>query len=179
MVFTIEKYLLIFILKLHVALNKRKIKPFIPSRPHTIWHENRWVIVTSLSHEPLALVTSFWPIILTLFLWTLYLNGVGSQGRFSMAVHRCCIYRSVLLGFRGRIENDHSYGLRCRGLCCHLGTALMGRSVRLHDGWFQFCCAGVAAQANPVQTVSWPIPITNHSSHFKFGVHTCLISAQN
>ena len=37
-------------------------------------------------------------------------NGVASQGRFSMAVHRWCIYRSVLLRFRGRIETDHTYG---------------------------------------------------------------------
>ena len=29
------------------------------------------------------------------------------------------IYRCVLLRFRGRIEIDLSYGLRCRGLCCH------------------------------------------------------------
>ena len=39
-----------------------------------------------------------------------------------MAAHRHDrrgIYRCVLLRFRGRIEIDHSCGLRCRGLCCH------------------------------------------------------------
>ena len=47
------------------------------------------------------------------------------------------IYRCVLLLFRGRIEIDHSYGLRCRGLCCHsrhstrgpAGAAASGRAT--------------------------------------------------
>ena len=47
------------------------------------------------------------------------------------------IYRCVLLRFRGRIEIDHSYGLRCRGLCCHFrhstrgpaGAAASGRAT--------------------------------------------------
>ena len=47
------------------------------------------------------------------------------------------IYRCVLLRFRGRIEIDHSYGLRCRGLCCHsrhstrgpAGAAASGRAT--------------------------------------------------
>ena len=44
------------------------------------------------------------------------------------------IYRCVLLRFRGRIEIDHSYGLRCRGSCCHSrhstrGPAASGRAT--------------------------------------------------
>ena len=47
------------------------------------------------------------------------------------------IYRCVLLLFRGRIEIDHSYGLRCRGVCCHsrhstrgpAGAAASGRAT--------------------------------------------------
>ena len=68
-------------------------------------------------------------------------TGVVSQGRFSQAVHRRSIFCSVLLRFRGWIEIDHSNGLRCRGLCCQSGTAL------------------VAVQTTPAQTVSWSIPI--------------------
>ena len=72
-------------------------------------------------------------------------NGVANQGRFSMAVHRRCIYRSVLLRFRGRIEIYHSYG--------HTQTAV--QKPVPHS-----CCAGVAAQTTPAQTVSWSIPIS-------------------
>ena len=47
------------------------------------------------------------------------------------------IYRCVLLRFRGRIEIDHSYGLRWSGLCCHsrhstrgpAGAAASGRAT--------------------------------------------------
>ena len=38
---------------------------------------------------------------------------------------RRSISRCVLLRDRGRIEIDHPYGLRCRGWCCHSGTALV------------------------------------------------------
>ena len=54
-------------------------------------------------------------------------NGVANQGRFSMTVHRRCIYRNIFFRFRGRIEIDHSYGLCCRGLCCCSGTAHVGQ----------------------------------------------------
>ena len=57
-------------------------------------------------------------------------NAVASQGRFSSAGHHRCIFGSVLLRFRGRIEIDHSYGLRCRGLCCHRGIDSWGRPAR-------------------------------------------------
>ena len=39
------------------------------------------------------------------------------------------IYRCVLFRFRGRIEIDHSYGLRCRGLCCHSRHSTSGPAV--------------------------------------------------
>ena len=81
---------------------------------------NSLAIVTSSICEPLAILTSHWSIILTLYLWTLSLSQW--PGRFSMAAHRHDrrgIYRCVLLRFRGRIEIDHSYGLRWSGLCCH------------------------------------------------------------
>ena len=75
------------------------------------------------------------------------------------------IYRCVLLRFRGRIEIDHSYGLRCRGLCCHsrhstrgpAGAAASGRAGRPTSA-----VPGVAAQTTTAQTVSWSIPITFH-----------------
>ena len=74
-----------------------------------------------------------------------------------MAAHhhdRRGIYRCALLRFRGRIEIDHSYGLRCRGLCCHSrhstrGAGRRGRK-RPRDGWLHLCCAGSGS--------------TNHSS---------------
>ena len=79
--------------------------------------------MTSSIYEPLAIVTSRWSIILTLYLWTFSSSQWRCQpGHFSMAAHRHDrrgIYRCVLLRFRGRIEIDHSYGPRCRGLCCH------------------------------------------------------------
>ena len=39
--------------------------------PDTISNENMWVIMTPSIHEPLVIVTSCWPMILSLFLWTL------------------------------------------------------------------------------------------------------------
>ena len=50
-----------------------------------------------------------------------------------MAAHRHDrrgICRCVLLRFRGRIEIDHSYGLRCRGLCCHSRHSTSGAGLR-------------------------------------------------
>ena len=75
------------------------------------------------------------------------------------------IYRCVLHRFRGRIEIDHSYGLRCRGLCCrfpaqHSWAGRRGRK-RPRDGRPTRAVPGVAAQTTPAQTVSWSIPITN------------------
>ena len=90
--------------------------------------------MTSLICDPRAIVTSPWPIVLTLYLWTLSSSQWRCQpGRFSMAAHRHDrrgIYRCVLLRFRGRIEIDHSYGLRCRGLCCHSRHSTRGTGWR-------------------------------------------------
>ena len=119
---------------------------------------NSLAIVTSSICETPAIVTSHWSIILTLYLWALSSPQWRCQpGRFSMAAHRHDrrgIYRCVLLRFRGRIEIDHSYGLRCRGLCCHSrhstrGAGRHGRK-RPRDGRPHSCCAGSGS--------------TNHSS---------------
>ena len=91
--------------------------------PDMVSNVNSLTIVTSSTCEPRAIVTSHWSIVLTLCLWTLSSSQWRCQpGRFSMAAHRHdrrVIYRCVLLRVRGRIEIDHSYGLRWRGLCCH------------------------------------------------------------
>ena len=94
-----------------------------------------------------------------------YHNGVASQGRFSLAVHRSCIFRSILLRFRGRIEIDHSYGLRCHGLCCHSGTTLVAPS-------------GARPQAGargPAPLVLCRCGSTNHSSADRIVVNSYMI----
>ena len=60
------------------------------------------------------------------------------------------IYRCVLLLFRGRIEIDHSYGLRCRGLCCHSRHSTRGPAGAAAQQPAHSCCAGSGS--------------TNHSS---------------
>ena len=114
--------------------------------------------MTSSICEPRATVTSPWPIVLTLYLWTISSSQWRCEpGRFSMVAHRHDrrgIYRCVLLRFRGRIEIDHSYGLRWSGLCCHSrhstrGVGRCGRK-RPRDGRPHSCCAGSGS--------------TNHSS---------------
>ena len=126
---------------------------------------NSLAIVTSSICKPRAIVMSHRSIVLTLYLWTLSSSQWRCQpGRFSMAAHRHDrrgIYRCVLLRFRGRIEIDHSYGLRCRGLCCHCrhSTRGAGRRSRATAGPTRAVLA-VAAQTTPAQTVSWSIPIT-------------------
>ena len=125
---------------------------------------NSSAIVTSSICEPLAIVTSRWSIILTLYLWTLS-QWRCQPGRFSMAAHRHDrrgIYRCALLRFRGRIEIDHSYGLRCRGLCCHSrhstrGAGRRGRK-RPRNGRLHSCCAGSVS--------------TNHSSAVRIVVNS-------
>ena len=125
---------------------------------------NSLAIVTSSICEPRAIVMSHWSIILTLYLWTLSPSQWHCQpGRFSMAAHRHDrrgIYRCVLLQFHGRIEIDHSYGLRCHGLCSHSqhSTRGAGRSGRTTAGPTR-AVPGVAAQTTPAPTVSWSIPI--------------------
>ena len=51
------------------------------------------------------------------------------------------IYRCVLLRFRGRIEIDHSYGLRCRGLCCHSRHSTRGPAGAAARRPAHSCCA--------------------------------------
>ena len=145
-------------MNLHVVLNKRKPYRSFLAAPDMISNVNSLAIVTSSICEPPAIGTSHWSIILTLYLWTLSSPQWRCQpGRFSMAAHRHDrrgIYRCVLLRFRGRIEIDHSYGLRCRGLCCHSrhstrGAGRHGRK-RPRDGRPHSCCAGSGS--------------TNHSS---------------
>ena len=131
---------------------------------------NSLAIVTSSICKPRAIVMSHRSIVLTLYLWTLSSSQWHCQpGRFSMAAHRHGrreIYRCVLLRFRGRIEIDHSYGLRCHGLCCHCrhSTCGAGRRGRATTGPTRAVPA-VAAQTTPAQTVSWSIPIIINSSY--------------
>ena len=68
------------------------------------------------------------------------------------------IYRCVLLRFRGRIEIDHSYGLRWSGLCCHSRHSTRGAAARrpAHS-----CCAGSGS--------------TNHSSADRIVVNSYII----
>ena len=107
--------------------------PFIPSCSRYDY-VNSLAIVTSSICEPLAMVTSHWSIILTLYLWTLSSPQWHCQPRrFSMAAHRHDrrgIYRGVFLRFHGRIEIDHSYGLCCHGLCCHSRHSTRGAGRR-------------------------------------------------
>ena len=99
-----------------MALDKRKPYRSCLAAPDMISNFNSLAIVTSSTCEPWAIVTSHWSIVLTLYLWTLSSSQWRCQpGRFSMAAHRHDrrrIYRSELLRFHGRIEIDHSYGLR-------------------------------------------------------------------
>ena len=82
-IFTIEKYHCSFyILNLHVTFNKQKPYRSFLVIPDTISNENRWVIVTSSIHEPLAILMLYWPIILTLFLWTLSSQWHCQPGTF-------------------------------------------------------------------------------------------------
>ena len=115
--------LLICKLNLHVVLDKRKPYSSFPVAPDMISNVNSLAILTSSICEPIDIVTSHWSIVLTLYLWWLSSSRWRCQpGRFSMEAHRhdrCWIYSCILLHFRGRIEIEHSYGLRCSGLCCH------------------------------------------------------------
>ena len=105
-------------------------------------------------------MTLHWSIILTLYLWTLSSSQWRCQpGRLSMAAHRHDrrgIYRCVFLRFRGRIEIDHSYGLRCHGLSCHSRHSTRGATAGPTRA-----VPGVAAQTTPAQTVSWSIPMSS------------------
>ena len=145
-------------LNLHIVLHKRKPYRSFLAAPDMISNVNSLAIVTSSICKPRDIVMSHRSIVLTLYLWTLSSSQWRCQpGRFSMAAHRHDrrgIYRCVLLRFRGRIEIDHSYGLRWSGLCCHCrhntrGAGRRGRK-RPRDGRPHSCCAGSGS--------------TNHSS---------------
>ena len=139
-------------------LDKRKSYHSFIGTPDMISNVNSLAIVTSSICEPLAIVTSHWSIILTLYLWTLSSSQWRCQpGRFSMAAHRHDrrgIYRCVLLRFRGRIEFDHSYGLSWSGLCCHSWHSTRGASRRgCTTAGSTRAVLGVAAQTTPAQTI--------------------------
>ena len=72
------------------------------------------------------------------------------------------IYRCVLLRFRGRIEIDHSYGLRCRGLCCHSRHSTRGPAGAAARRPAHSCCAGSGS--------------TNHSSADRIVVNSYIDS---
>ena len=69
------------------------------------------------------------------------------------------IYRCVLLRFRGRIEIDHSYGLRCRGLCCHSRHSTRGPAVAR-----PLAAAPAAAARRPAHECCAGSGSTNHDS---------------
>ena len=71
------------------------------------------------------------------------------------------IYRCVLLLFRGRIEIDHSYGLHCRGLCCHSRHSTRGP-------------AGAAAR-RPAHSYCAGSGSTNHSSADRIVVNSYIL----
>ena len=77
----------------------------------------------------------------------------------------------IMFRFHGRIEIDHSYGLRCRGLCCHSrhSTHGAGRRGRATAGPTR-AVPGVAAQTTPAQTVSWSIPIFTIGTAIVLGI---------
>ena len=142
---------------------------------------NSLAIVTSSICKPRAIVMSHWSIVLTLYLWTLSSSQWRCQpGRFSMAAHRHDrrgIYRCVLLRFRGRIEIDHSYGLRCRGLCCHCRHSTRGAGrKRPRDGRPHSCCAGSGStnhsSADRIVVNSYSLPWLTTVDSFTVPLHS-------
>ena len=130
-----------------LIFNWTKLILFIPSLSRYHFKCQRLSNCDVIDMEQLAIVTSHWFIILALFLWTLSSSQWRCQpGRFSIAAHshdRRGINNCILLHFRGRIEIDHSYGLRCRGLCCHSRHSTCGAGCkRPRDGQPHSCCAG-------------------------------------
>ena len=78
------------------------------------------------------------------------------------------IYRCVLFRFRGRIEIDHSYGLRCRGLCCHSRHSTRGPAGTAARQPAHSCCAGSGStnhsSADRIVVNSYNIYISIHNS---------------
>ena len=81
-ILTIEKCNCWIIVETSRSVELTKILPFIPSCPNMISNVNSWAIETSLICEPLAIVTSHWSIILTLFYGHFHHHnyGVANQG---------------------------------------------------------------------------------------------------
>ena len=149
----------ISIFNLHVAVNKRKsYRSYLVFALNTISNENRWVIVTSSIHEPVATVTSYWPIILTLFLWTASSEWRCQPGTFqhggslSRYLSQCIASFSCYNRNWSLIRSALSWGGQCG-------------CKRTCDRRPHSCCAGVAEQITPSQTVSWSIPITTSQKH--------------
>ena len=116
--------LVICIFNHQLTINKRKPYRSFPVVPDTISNENRCyfdVIDTwAAGYCDVILTDHSNAVSLDAFIAMALPARDVSTRRFIVAV-----FRSVLLRFRGRIEIDHSYGLRCRGLCCLSGTALV------------------------------------------------------
>ena len=67
--------------------------------------------------------------------------------------------------YRGKIEIDHLYGLRCRGWYCNPEQHSLCRPARPHAAAprpAQLVLFRIAVPTTPAQTVSWSIPITTH-----------------
>ena len=127
-----------------LASGKKPYHSFLAA-PHMISNVNSLAIVTSSICEPRAIVTSPWPIVLTLYLWTLSSSRWRCQpGRFSMVAHRHDrrgIYRCVLLRFHGRIEIDIRSALSWFVLPLPAQHS-WGQPARPQDGRPHSCCAG-------------------------------------
>ena len=149
--------LFICILNLHVTLNKRKPYHSLLVVPDTISNENRWVIVMWSLHEPLAIVTSYRPIILTLFLWTLLSQRCCQPGTFQSSGSSQLHYSQCFASFSRYNRNwpiirsalswfvlPQRHSTRGAGWCIHL---------RPHNSRPHSCCAAVAAQTTTAQTV--------------------------
>ena len=118
---------------------------------------NSLAIVTSSICEPLAIVTSHWSIILTLYLWTLSSSQWRRQpGLFSMALIVMIVAGFIVVFcFVFVVEYKLTTHTVCAGVVCAAtpGTALAGRPARPQAAARQpahSCCAGSGS--------------TNHSS---------------
>ena len=121
-------------------LNKRNLYRLFLVIPDTISNENTcyYDVIDTWGAGYCHTDPLFW----RCFFGRFHHNGVLSQWRFSLAVHRRCIFRSVLLGFRGRIEIDHLYGLSYRGFVpsqqhSTTGAGRRGRATGRHTQYME------------------------------------------
>ena len=165
MIFTVAKYHCSFVIESsHSPRQTEIIAPSFLVAADMISNVNSLAIVMPSICDPLALMTSLWSIILTLYLLDAFIITMALPARaFSKLAHRHDrhrIYCCVLLCFRGKIEIDHSYDLCFCDLCCYSWHSTLGADRRGHWTTGPTCAVpGVPAHTTPAQTVSWSIPI--------------------